>query len=83
VALGIEPIPPDLTNGMTKASWSVAGLTACHHRTSAEAAIMDACGARISQAESRALLAGIDLNQPAARPLGLKNQKLIPELLRP
>jgi hypothetical protein len=28
VALGIEPIPPDLTNGMTKASWSVAGLAA-------------------------------------------------------
>jgi hypothetical protein len=43
VALGIEPIPPDLTNGMTKASWCVAGLTApedrrlaCHHKTSAE-----------------------------------------------
>jgi hypothetical protein len=53
VALGIEPIPPDLTNGMTKASWSVAGLTACHHRTSAEGAIMDACGARISQDGSR------------------------------
>jgi hypothetical protein len=43
VALGIEPIPPDLTNRMTKASWCVAGLTAsedkrlaCHHKTSAE-----------------------------------------------
>jgi hypothetical protein len=43
VALGIEPIPPDLTNRMTKASWSVAGFTAledkrlaCHHKTSAE-----------------------------------------------
>jgi hypothetical protein len=43
VALGIEPIPPDLTNRMTKASWWVAELTApedkrlaCHHKTSAE-----------------------------------------------
>ena len=43
VALGIEPISPDLTNRMTKASWSVGGLTAledkrlaCHHKTSAE-----------------------------------------------
>jgi len=45
-------------------------------------AITDACGARIALDESRDPPAGIDLNQPAAKPHGLANPAFSAEILR-